>query len=276
MRKLYKLKKWYSVEDAAKRLSLTLGEPIEVQDVRQLMGDGHIAAYWNISNRAAREVAPASILHSAGDPLFDLSKGLGSIPDSCELFVTERLEPQEPYVRAIEGLFKIDSETVGAARHWLKALAEGKESEYTSLDGTILIGENGKLWQLMEHYSNNGYAKDFQPQKPWGNPANFYPTFDLPEVEEIVISKAELENFEAQFVETPEVEKPLSTSERNSLLKIVLGMAMAGYSYDPAAARSPVTKEIETDLTTRGMRVTDDTIRAYLKEAVQHVLPRGK
>lgn len=276
MRKLYKLKKWYSIEDAAKRLSITLGEPVEIQDVRQLMGDGHMAAYWNISHRPAREVAPATMLHSEGDDLFDLTKSLGGLPESCTVYATERLEPQGPRVELIEGLFKIDSETVGAARQWLKALAEGKDSDYISLDGSILIGEDGKQWQLMEHYTHNEYAKNFVPKKPWGNPENFYPTFDLPDDLEVVISKAELENFEAQFTEAPEVEKPVSTSERNSLLKIVLGMAMAGYSYDPAATRSPVTKEIETDLTTRGMRVTDDTIRAYLKEAVQHVLPRKK
>jgi hypothetical protein len=273
MRKLYKLKKWYSIEDAAKRLSVTLGEPVEIQDVRQLMGDGHIAAYWNISSRPAREVALATIFHSEGDPLFDLTKSLGSLSDGCERFMTEKLEPQQPYVQPIEGLFKIDSEAIGAARHWLQAIAQGKESENTSLDGAVVIGEDGKQWQLMEHYSDNEYAKNFVPTTPWGNPDNFYPTFDLPDVADIVISKAELENFEAQFIEAPEAEKPLSTSERNSLLKIILGMAMAGYKYDPAASRSSVTKEIETDLTTMGMRVTDDTIRGYLKEAVQHVLP---
>jgi hypothetical protein len=42
--------------------------------------------------------------------------------------------------------------------------------------------------------------------------------------------------------------RPLATRERESLLKLVIGMAMKGYSYDPDASRSPSTAEIATDL----------------------------
>jgi hypothetical protein len=35
-----------------------------------------------------------------------------------------------------------------------------------------------------------------------------------------------------------ESEKPLGTKERDSLLKLVIGMAIGGYRYDPKAKRS--------------------------------------
>lgn len=71
----------------------------------------------------------------------------------------------------------------------------------------------------------------------------------------------------------PAREKVLNTSERNTLLKLVIGMAVKGYSHDPAAARSKAPKEIADDLADLGINVTDDTVRKYLKEAANTVLP---
>jgi hypothetical protein len=71
----------------------------------------------------------------------------------------------------------------------------------------------------------------------------------------------------------PIYDKPLTTTERNTLLKMVIGMAVKGYSYDPTAAKSTVPKEIEGDLAALGITVTDDTVRKYLKRATEAVLP---
>ncbi|WP_157944612.1 hypothetical protein [Mangrovicella endophytica] len=61
----------------------------------------------------------------------------------------------------------------------------------------------------------------------------------------------------------------LATRERDSLLKLVIGMAVGGYGYDPRAARSPIAAQIATDLQTQGLSLTDDTIRKYLHEAAE-------
>src|SRR5262249_47498487 len=44
------------------------------------------------------------------------------------------------------------------------------------------------------------------------------------------------------------VEKPLGTRERDTLLKLVIGLAIGGYGYDPKAGRSEKPTEIATDL----------------------------
>jgi len=62
-------------------------------------------------------------------------------------------------------------------------------------------------------------------------------------------------------------EKPLSTRERETFLKIILGMAIKGYGYNPAAGRSNTPKEIADDLATLGISVSDDTVRQKLKDA---------
>ncbi|MBB3235800.1 hypothetical protein [Phyllobacterium endophyticum] len=61
-------------------------------------------------------------------------------------------------------------------------------------------------------------------------------------------------------------EKPLGTRERESLLKLIIGMAIAGYRYEPKIGRNAATTEIADDLTKLGVSLDADTIRKYLNE----------
>lgn len=64
----------------------------------------------------------------------------------------------------------------------------------------------------------------------------------------------------------------LKTRERESLLKLVIGMAIKGYAHDPAKGRTNTASEIAGDLLMLGIPLSDDTIRAYLQEA-RELLP---
>lgn len=68
-------------------------------------------------------------------------------------------------------------------------------------------------------------------------------------------------------------ERPLSTRERNSLLTLVIGLAIKGFAYDPTASRSTVITEIVSDLNELGLSLDADTVRKYLNEA-KELLPR--
>jgi hypothetical protein len=57
---------------------------------------------------------------------------------------------------------------------------------------------------------------------------------------------------------------------RNSISKMVLGLAVGAYSYDPTK-RSNIPKEIAEDLTELGLSISDDTVRKILNEAVDDV-----
>lgn len=61
----------------------------------------------------------------------------------------------------------------------------------------------------------------------------------------------------------------LGTRERDTLLKLVIGMAIAGYKYDPQADRNPSTKEISDDLHSLGIGLDPDTVRKWLREGSQ-------
>lgn len=85
--------------------------------------------------------------------------------------------------------------------------------------------------------------------------------------DKVGFSTQALEAFEAQANHSYTSKPDLSSKERNSLLKIIIGMAVDGYGYDPKASRSPAAREISACLLTRGISVDEDTIRKWLNQA---------
>lgn len=65
----------------------------------------------------------------------------------------------------------------------------------------------------------------------------------------------------------------IGTRQRESLLKLIIGMAVGGYGYDPRSLRSPIPAQIATDLEIRGLSLSDDTIRKYLREGADLLPP---
>jgi hypothetical protein len=68
-------------------------------------------------------------------------------------------------------------------------------------------------------------------------------------------------------LEVPE----LTPKERQTAYKLILGLALEGYRYDPKAGRSTTAKEIAGDLAKWGISITDDTVRKWLTEAAAEV-----
>ncbi len=70
----------------------------------------------------------------------------------------------------------------------------------------------------------------------------------------------------------PASQKSLGARERESLLKLVIGMAVGGYGYNPKSNRSDVISEIASDLEKAGVPLDVDTVRKYIREA-RELLP---
>jgi hypothetical protein len=91
----------------------------------------------------------------------------------------------------------------------------------------------------------------------------------------IATLKSRISELEDQISKSEDdrAEKPLGTRERESLLKLVIGLAMGGYGYDPKATRSEKPSEIASDLAARGLALDVDTVRKWLAQA-RELLPR--
>lgn len=70
-----------------------------------------------------------------------------------------------------------------------------------------------------------------------------------------------------------QADKPLKTRERDTAYKIILGMAIGGYRYDPKARKNPAVPDIAGDIERLGLSVDQDTIRRWLQEATE-ILPQ--
>ena len=61
--------------------------------------------------------------------------------------------------------------------------------------------------------------------------------------------------------------------ERESMLKLIIGMAVAGYRFDPKLKRSDSVPEIVNDLEKLGVPLDPDTVRKYLREGAELLPP---
>jgi hypothetical protein len=75
-------------------------------------------------------------------------------------------------------------------------------------------------------------------------------------------------------------QKGLSETERNTMLKLIIGMAIDAYGYAPEKTRNNVTGEnngsIKAALDKRGISIDADTIRKYLTEAKALLPPKSQ
>ncbi len=67
------------------------------------------------------------------------------------------------------------------------------------------------------------------------------------------------------------VKTAMNETERNTMLKLIIGMAIDAYGYDKDKPRNDASGDnknsISTKLALKGITITDDTVRKYLKEA---------
>jgi hypothetical protein len=70
--------------------------------------------------------------------------------------------------------------------------------------------------------------------------------------------------------------KPTKPDKRevNSMAQLITAMAIDGYGYSPGAPRSPIPREIANLAASMGMKISEDTIRKYLKIGAEFI-PEG-
>lgn len=69
------------------------------------------------------------------------------------------------------------------------------------------------------------------------------------------------------LAEADTAKSSVSPKERNTMLKLILGLACGGFGIDPSAERNPKASEMRAGLERVGLPVDDGTIKKYLDEA---------
>ncbi len=280
MSKLFKLKEWVTVPDAAKRLSITLSEEVTEADIFNFALNGHLKLSGQLVNEAyGRQCVAIKVEEiewneiqiqnlSGGNSIIKIPKGGRVWQDESGCF-----QVQKNVVELNGGIW--DVPLIGGERIDVEfafhQLTDGHEVTAVSLDGVFLASKNGDLFEIQSRHT---LTKEEGLKRPFLHAENFHSAGGLPDDFVFGVRTDALIEFEQSLKgEADTTDKPLSTTERNTLLKLVIGMAVKGYSHDPAASKSTAPKEIADDLAGLGITITDDTVRKYLKQAADAVLP---
>lgn len=286
--KVFKLKEWVTVPDAAKRLSITFGESVSESDVFRFALDGHLRLSVHLVNGAyARPCRVIDTSKIEWEEVPDLmGPGTVRVPKKGRIIQIDNLflQTQESISR-LSGVWELPLK--GGERvdveHAYQVLENGPEVTAISLEGVLVSNDEAGIFELQDRIDQRKIAFDIYSQRTFAkelNPANFHPSGALPDDSVFVVRTKALVDFElAQIDESSKSEKPLGTTERNQLLKMVLGMAIDSYGHDPTALKNEATAQIVDDLAKIGISITSDTVRKYLKEAastVTYQIPKPK
>ena len=271
MSKLFKLKRWLTLFEAAKYLTTIFGEEVAESDVLRLGLDNKLQLSVVFS-----QGVKASICEPVEDenvvyeevPTLD-GAGILKLPvggqityraDGQMLQVQKRvfeLESDNPYDLSMMGGECGDIED----KYW--QLVGGQKAEAYYVHGTF-VNEGKRVFQLKGEVQNE---KDEN--------LKFYPLASLPEnVNYVVRTNALLDLEKSINVKPSETEKPLITTERNILLSIIAVLCnVAKYDYKTPAKTASV---IQGEAAFMKISIGESTIENHLKKIPNALAGRMK
>lgn len=338
MGKLFNLKEWLTVADAARHLSIVFGEDVTEADVLRLALDRRLRLSVYFANYARARCGNVVHLEQVDWRLVPSIKGAGMrvemaagysveqdnglraaaklitllkdipvdewpnwipLPSSLNIDGERFLDLSES-ITTLRGVW--DLPMIGNERldieHEYQNLTGGPAVTLQGLEGPFVEGRDGKICQLQESYDENEFHPGSSARLEWlkrhiaennieGAKAesllnqhreerkkflerrntqpvneNYYPAGGLPDDAVIVVRTEALREFEQSVNGAPSgSEKPIATSERNSLLTIIAALceysAIKPQERGAASQIAKLTEEI-------GAAVSDDTVRRTL------------
>jgi len=228
MSKLFKLKKWLSLNDTAIRLSNSFEEEISVNDILQLALEDKIGLCWLLNNQLLCEAKYSLTLFLSDHDSMEFTENkklpkkyaniVSEITDefvftvmpSCDIMphmttgLTNGLSIIGKPFKA-DGAYRIDLNT-GAMKAYISDWLTGKDPEWIAMDGMLLRGNDNKLYQPVDLLPLSK-----EEQKETGKYSIYdgspYPTDNTPNLSELVVLREDIEKFEYSCIEN-DIEKP--------------------------------------------------------------------
>lgn len=266
MGKLFGLKQWVTVAAAARQISLVCDEEATEADVLQLALDGHLKLSVDFVNHAKARIGKIVPENEAPTYIGSLSQqeiisGI-DLGDGTVLV----LDDETVTIEGIWDLFMKGSERLDV-EHAYHRLTDGPAVDLQCLDGAFVTRPDGSICQLQDHYEDQG--NDEILNKPF-----YYPAFGLPPDIVFVVRTKALIEFEQAINGVPKtIEKPLSATERNTLLVMIAALCKkSNIAHQDRTSAGEVARLID-DI---GSSVSDETIRKALKQIPDALARRGK
>jgi hypothetical protein len=287
---LSKTKKWYSLSDAAKRLSETLQEAISREDVIQMIVDRSLRVSVHLQNKKAELLAPYTRLRgfwplSPPDIYYEFAKQRGDPLADERVAYQEHINLEASHEECpvtTEGIYWIDlDESPHIADNLLQELTR-ETADYAGMEGLFVRDSENSLWRLVDGMelsmkerikARKQYQKKVITEDEYHATikTTYFPADWSPENDQLIIQDADLIALEESLLYDRAKDKnELGARERATLIKIIYGMAVTKYGYSSSNSRNPATGKnkgsIAFDLEKLGLEVSAETIRKYLNE----------
>lgn len=293
MNKLFKLKKWLTLESACEYLSHVFSENITLPDLLQLALDGHIKISANFVNKA-KACSGKLVLKEEADIILpsyliedlcrksDEMKGLEYKPENHARlegthFSEEYQLVLDTKVISVEGVWDLLMVASGRLdiEHLFQQLTGGVEVTLINLEGTFVEAPNKEerqILQLQTSFSKTELKEyGLNPDRP--REQNYYPAGGLPEDSTLVIRTDELTRFIKSLDEPDNEEKAaLTTKSKNSYLATIYSLCLAltdGLTGKP----NKDADMINSELARKGIEqaVGNKTLAKYISEAQKNI-----
>lgn len=277
MSKLFKLKKWLTINDASVHLSTILDETVHDYDILRFALDGHLKLSVQLVNAVfARRVVEVDFkkVEFFEIPTLD-GKGVINIAKGGSLFSDERGNCQ-----ILETVTELDTDVwelmlYGGARlnveHLYQMKTSGVAVTAVNIDGDVMVKNNlGNMFMLMNYFESA--HKNVSESANYND--NFYPAGRLPEDAVLVVTTQAITDFLRSLSEPNLESEPLLNTERETPLVIIAALAKE--------AKVDITKTSKAgDLISNmtqlfGAPVGATTIETHLKKIPQALLSRAK
>ena len=277
------LKKWLTIDDAAKYLSSLLSTPVEPKDILQLALERHLKISINFTkvvNVMEVSISPFSETTSTHSPV-----GFGQVNFEDKAYHVST----SPQLIKVDGLW--DLKLFGGSEEYIKAKLLNRISE-TSLPQTVVsniyIWRDEKIFCLYEKYIETGDAESdllffdchigsmIKIENTAIDNGYYTPVSNIPSNSYLVVSLASLKEFEGQLeLEDSKVAKnkkntdieSIHPKERTVFLIIIAALAKkAGIDIDNEIALPETAKKVNRFVDEIGFEFKLSTVQSKLEE----------
>ena len=256
MSKIFELKKWLPVDEAADYLSMILNERVKTHDLFRLALDGHLKLSINLLNFAKVKKGNIVSRENAAIRVFTAEELKTFTPKEEWHLITDRsfykgihlenykdnnqfldLEDQVISIHGIYDLLMVGNE-VHNIEHLYQQSTGGVEVTVTCIEGSYLINPEADdvVYELQDRLDSG----------------HFFPAPSLPKDAPLVLRTTEIKEFLIRINPKESEEKTESTRKTRNLLQTLTAIATHEYGYVPSDAKSPIPKEISDILSHQG------------------------
>lgn len=263
--KLLSLKQWVTLDAAARQISIVCEDEVTESDVLQLALDGHLKLSVNFVNHANARMG--KIIPEDDAPTYwgilserEIRSGL-DLGDGTVLLLDDDIVT----IGGVWDLSMMGSERLDV-EHAYHALTNGPSVDLQCLAGAFVDRPDGSICQLQNHFEEKSHAGSTK--------YTYYPASGLPLGSVLVVRTNALIEFEQSINGVPtNIEKPLSATERNTLLVMIAALCKkAGIGHQDRMSASQLERLVD-DV---GGSVSSETIRNALNKIPDALERRGK